>query len=288
MPRPAGVQITRDRRKDGSTTFALRVRTGGADERVPLGNTGDGWDEIRADTARKQLLAKIELGLWSSTPEPGTSNKGDEPTFRELATDWLLARKRNPAIRPRTIELNESQLKRYLAPFFGELLPSQIDASKIKEYRERIHQENAHIRAAADTGRPLQDARTGRRLRTLSNHSINTTLQTLALILDDAEDAGWIHRNAARGRRTRERRERRSDRGSLDIDEFLVLLEAARQLDEHHKPATLEKADRVRFLRDQTRLEWTTIARRVGVAPTTAIYLYDCHQDADADMCSVR
>jgi hypothetical protein len=150
MPRPTAVQITRDSRKDGSVTFGLRVRAGGRDERVPLGNSHDGWDEIRVETARKQLLAKIELGLWTpGTGDPATDTD-EEPTFRELATDWLDDRKRNPAIRPRTIELNESQLTRYLLPFFGDLLASRITSQKIKEYRRRIHEENAQIRAAAD------------------------------------------------------------------------------------------------------------------------------------------
>jgi hypothetical protein len=92
----------------------------------------------------------------------------------------LRARKRNPAIAGRTIELNESVLTRYLAPFFGELLPSEITKSKVKEYRERVHLENEQIRTAVEAGHPLRDARTGQRLRTLSNESINKTLLTLA------------------------------------------------------------------------------------------------------------
>ena len=175
-----------------------------------------------------------------------SSHGDEEPTFRELATDWLRARKRNPAIAPRTTELNESQLTRYLAPFFGELRPSEITAAKVKEYRERIHIENQQIRQAANAGQPLRDARTGQRLRTLSNESINKTLLTLAQILDEAEDAGWVQRNVARGRRTREPLERRRNRGTLDVDELLALLEAAGQLDNHHQPGTLEKAARVR------------------------------------------
>jgi integrase len=280
MPRPPGVQITRDRRKDGSITFSLRVRIAGADERVPLGNTGDGWDEIRAETARNQLLAKIELGLWA--PRKGTPSEpyGDEePTFRELATDWLANRKRNPAIRPRTIQFNETQLKRYLAPFFGELRSSQITVATIKRYREGIHLENEQIRNAAAAGKPLRNARTGQSLRTLGNASINQTLRTLALILDEAEDAGWIERNAARAKRTREPAERRRQRGVLDVDEFLDLLEAAGQIDGVHKPATLEKANSVRALRDEAGLNWKAIGARVGVAPTTAIYLYGCAAD---------
>lgn len=57
MPRRPGVQITRNRRNDGSTTYALRVRVSGSDERVSLGNTNEGWDEARAERARGQERA---------------------------------------------------------------------------------------------------------------------------------------------------------------------------------------------------------------------------------------
>jgi hypothetical protein len=277
MARPPGVSITRDRRTDGSITFGLRIRVGGADERIPLGNGNEGWDEARVETARKQLLAKIELGLWSPRTDGIADGHDEEPTFRELATDWLDARKQNPAIRPRTTELNECQLRRYLAPFFGELLPSQITSDKVKQYRRRIHAENAHIRAAAEAGTPLLDVRNGQRLRTLSNDSINKTLRTLAAILDEAEDAGWVARNVARGRRSREPLERRRGGGVLEVDEFLALLDAAGQLDrERHSPATLAKATEVRNLRDGARMEWSAIAARLGVARSTAFYLYGC------------
>lgn len=287
MPRPPGVQITRNRRQDGSITYGLRVRIQGADARVPLGNADDGWGEARAEQARRQLLAKIELGQW--TPPSGATSGGDgqEPTFRELATDWLEGRKRDPAIRPRTTELNESQLTRYLAPFFGELRPSQITVTKIKQYRDRIHRENEQIHQSKQAGSPLRDRRTGLRLRTLSNESINKTLRTLAQVLDEAEDAGWIERNLARGRRVRETPERRRNRGSLDVDEFVVLLEAASQLDDRHTPQTLERASRVRQLRGQG-LDWKAIATRIGVAPSTAIYLHDCERSTDVMPCGPR
>jgi hypothetical protein len=183
MSRPPSVQITRDPRKDGSITFGLRVRVAGTDQRVALGNTHDGWDEMRVETARKQLLAKIELGLWTAQPENTSGrNSREQPTFRELATDWLRARELNPAIRERTTELNESQLTRYLLPFFGDLLPSDITSEKLKDYRAHIHTENAQIRTATAAGQALCDARSGQRLRTLSNESINKTLRTLAMI----------------------------------------------------------------------------------------------------------
>lgn len=204
MAPPVHVSITRDQRTDGSITYGLRVRVDGSDEMVPLGNSGEGWDEARAEVARRQQIAKMELGLWS--PRGGGIGKDydEEPTFRELATDWLEARRQNPAIPPRTVVLNEWQLRRYLTPFFGQLLPSQITSEKVKQYRRQTHAENARIRAAAESGAPLKDPRTSQPLRTLSNESINKTLRTLAAILDEAEDAGWVPRNVARGRRTRE------------------------------------------------------------------------------------
>jgi integrase len=279
MPRRPSLQITRDHRTDGSTTYARRVRAAGTDQRVPLGNTSDGWDEIRAEHARKQLLAKIELGQWPPTPTAALTRSEAEPTFRELATEWLEARRINPEIRARTIQFNETQLKRYLAPFFGELRPSEIDARTIKAYRQQIHTENDQIRKAAEVGIPLRDPRTRQPKRTLSNDSINQSLRTLALILDEAEDAGWIERNPARGKRTREPATRRRHQGVLDVDEFLDLLDAAAQLDQVHRPTTLEKAESVRALRDRARMSWKAIGQRIGVAATTAIYLYGCTND---------
>lgn len=289
MPRRPSIQITRDARTDGSVTFGLRVRVGGADERVPLGNTNEGWDETRVETARRQLLAKIELGLWTPRRNAAEHDYEQEPTFRELATDWLEARKQNPAIQPRTTELNESQLRRYLTPFFGELLPSQITPEKVKQYRRRIHTENMHIRAAAEAGHPLRDPKTGQPLRTLSNESINKTLRTLASVLDDAEDVGFVTRNVARGRRAREPLERRRPRGVIEVDEFLSLLDAATQLDrERHRPATLARAAEVRMLRDGAKLEWAAIGKQLGLARSTAFYLYACREERDSPMWGAR
>jgi integrase len=111
---------------------------------------------------------------------------------------------------------------------------------------------------------------------TNTNDSINKTLRTLALILDEAEDAGWVTRNVARGRRTREPVERRK-REVLEADELVTLLDAADQLDsEQHKPETLTRGREVRRLRDEAGMTWKEIAGRIGAAASTAIYLYGC------------
>ncbi len=62
----------------------------------------------------------------------------------------------------------------------------------------------------------------------------------------------------------------------------MALLEAAGQLDgERHRPTTLARARDVRTLRDERGLEWAEIAARVGVAPSTAIYLYACSEEEE-------
>jgi integrase len=108
------------------------------------------------------------------------------------------------------------------------------------------------------------------------------------LILDEAEDAGWVERNVARGRRTREPLERRRNRGVLDVEEFATVLTAASQLDGRHSPATMEKAERARLLRDHVGLEWKAIAASLRVAPTTAIYLYGYAEPEDGPTCGPR
>ena len=198
---------------------------------MPLGNTSDGWDEARVERAREQLLAKIKLGLW--TP-PSTDRHEDaadeEPTFRELASDWYHDRERNLAIRAGTLEDDHWRLTRYLLPFFGELRPSEITPLSIKDYRRRIHEENAHIGAARQAGQPILDARNGLPLRPLGNESINKTLRTLGAVLDEAVDAGWIAHNVARGPRMREPvRQRKGE--ILTPEEFISLLDAAAELD---------------------------------------------------------
>jgi integrase len=75
----------------------------------------------------------------------------------------------------------------------------------------------------------------------------------------------------------------------LGRDEFLSLLEAADDLDrERHTPVTLERAETIRTLRDELRMPWKQIAGRVGVAPTTAMYLYRCEPASGPLACGPR
>jgi integrase len=272
LSRSPEAQIVRRERVDGSTTYALRFRVGGVDARVPLGNTNDGWDEPRVERAREQLLAKLKLGLWDPADAAANSDE-EEPTFRELASDWYYDRESNPAIRASTLKDDYWRLTRYLLPFFGELRPSQITPLAIKEYRRRIHEENTRITSAREAGNPLVDRRSKLPLRVLGNESINKTLRTLGAVLDEALDAGWIEHNVARGPRVREAVRRRKGE-ILTPEEFLSLLDAAAELDARAlKSGTLTKAREIRRLRTEVNLSWRRIGDWLGIAPATAMYL---------------
>jgi len=248
---------------------------------VPLGNTNDGWDEARVERAREQLLAKIRLGLWEPASADGSAAE-DEPTFRELASDWYYDRESNPAIRPSTLKDDHWRLTRYLLPFFGELRPSRITPLTIKDYRRRIHEENAQITAARDGGKPLIDGRSRLPLRVLGNESINKTLRTLGAVLDEAVDAGWIEHNVARGPRMREPVRRRKGE-ILTPEDFESLLDAAAELDARAlKSGTLRIAREVRRLRTEVNLSWRRIGDWLGITPSTAMYL-----DRQLDLVSV-
>ncbi len=68
--------------------------------------------------------------------------------------DWFEDRRRNPEIQEATTKNDRWALTRYLLPFFGDLFPSQIGVQTVKAYRQRIHDENATIRAAAEASSP--------------------------------------------------------------------------------------------------------------------------------------
>ena len=210
----------------------------------------------------------------------GTDASEKEPTFAELATVWLADRERNPAIRSRTTEDDRWRLTRYLIPFFGDLRPSQITPLTLKDYRRRLHKENEHIGSAEGWG-PFAGSAVGAATSHAGQRIDQQDTSNPGRNPRRAEDAGWITRNAARGRRMREPVERRVA-DVLDADELLALLEAADQLDrQKHRPNTLLRAREVRALRDEQYLAWTEIATRIAAAPSTVIYLYRCEEERE-------
>jgi hypothetical protein len=57
-------QIRTHDRKDGPTTYSLRVRAYGRREVVTLGTDAEGWTMRKAERKLEEVLAEIQVGVW--------------------------------------------------------------------------------------------------------------------------------------------------------------------------------------------------------------------------------
>ena len=217
-------QIRTHERKDGLTTYSLRVRAYGRREVVTLGTDADGWTMRKAERMLQQVLAEIQVGVWRP---PSMSAGGEDPTFHEFASRWWFARKSE--LRLTTQADYEWRLRKHLLPFFADFPVSAITIALVDEYRSEKVIERERISAAAAAGRPIRDRR-GQRRVALSNESINKTLVLLANILDTAVEHGLLPSNPARGKRRRLKADRPTRR-FLEADELAELLAVAGELD---------------------------------------------------------
>ena len=217
-------QIRTHDRKDGLTTYSLRVRAYGRREVVTLGTDADGWTMRKAERKLEEVLAEIQVGVWRP---PSMSACGEDPSFHEFASRWWFARKSE--LRPTTQADYEWRLRKHLLPFFHQFRVSAITIALVDEYRSEKVIERERIRAAAAAGQPIRDKR-GQRRVALSNESINKTLVLLANILDTAVEHGLLASNPARGKRRRLKADRPTRR-FLEADELAELLTVAGELD---------------------------------------------------------
>src|SRR3954454_15545552 len=89
-PRATG-QVLAHKRKDGLTSWYLRVRAYGGRYRLNLGTELDGWTRARAKIELQNVLARIQAGIWEPPTAPSPARL--DPTFHEFASGWLARRK---------------------------------------------------------------------------------------------------------------------------------------------------------------------------------------------------
>jgi integrase len=257
-------------RKDGLTSWYLRVRAYGSRHRVNLGTELDGWTQARARIELQNVLAKIQAGLWEPPAPQATAL--DDPTFHQFASSWLA--RRRPSYKQRTYEHYRYLLTHHLLPAFAAVRLSQLDYAAIDRYVEAKQLEGEEIREATRRGLTLTNA-SGRRKRPLANSTINATVELLIGILDEAVRRKLLVVNPARekGLRLKEQRPRGN---VLEIDELEDLLAGAAEIDQKVTPKVLERGATARALRDRG-VPWKEIGRRLGVAEATAIYYTQQH-----------
>ena len=266
--RPLTGQVRRYRRRDGTTTFSLRVRAYRERFTVALGSELDGWSEARADVELAHVCAQIRAGIWEP-PRPRKGGDQPEPTFHEYASLWLRGRVAE-GIADNTRKDLRRQRSNHLLPFFGRYLVSEITVGHVEEFKKRKLAEREQVTNAAAAATILLGA-DERPRRALSNTSITKFLVLLARILNAAMRRGWIAANPAAG--IYRRRVRRSKGAILEADELESLIVAAGHND-RRRPNSAERRRQVRMLRDERQLAWREIGARLGVASSTAVYLY--------------
>lgn len=185
--RPTTGHLRREQRRDGLTTFSIRVRAYGQRHTVRLGNELEGWNETRARMELENVTAQIRAGVWEP-PAPRDDPKAGPPTFHEHASLWL-KRRVAEGIAENTREDYLWQLSNHLLPFFGGYALNDLNERLVDEFKERKLDERAQILAAQESGFQLRDG-TGNVRRALSNTSINTRTTESLRSRHAPEDAG--------------------------------------------------------------------------------------------------
>jgi len=196
---------------------------------------GGGWDEKAARRELGNTLAKVRAGVWTSSQPvaAAVSKRTVSPTFHEYASLWL-RQKTQGVIGDHPISSSTQadyrwRLSVHLLPFFASYRLEQIDPDLCLAFKTEKLTEAAELRRALDAGADLRDRR-GRGMKPLGSASIRKLIDTLATILDEAIEDGYLIRNPARTRRMRVRVPKPS-RTFLEMDELAALLDAAAELD---------------------------------------------------------
>ncbi len=276
MTRPRHAQIRERRLSDGSIAYWARLSVAVNERRaVVLGYSREGMDREQAIEELRRQQAAVTLGKWRD-PDGGEPT-GDELTFHAYASEWLERKRRE--LRPTTIADYEWRLTSHLLPFFAKYRLAEIDRRAVDRYRDAKLAEREEIARRQEHGSPLHDRR-GQVVRTLSNRSINMTIDLLSNILTEAVEHELIASNPATGRRRR-LKAAAPRRTWLMPDEVVDLINAAERIDRAIRPATRQNAMRVRAMREQGHT-FRQIAAKLKLAVSTACRLAGLSLDAPA------
>jgi integrase len=214
MARPPTGQVLERPGKDG-ITYALRFRAYGKRRYETL----DVTSRSEAEQQLRYRLDDVERGIWKPPSPPAVVEVPPvEPTFHELASEWVASR--TYEVDARTVEHWTWALSGHLLPFFAPFKSSQITVALVEQFKTaKLREREAATKArAAD---PKARVSPG-----LSNRSINSTLRVLGQVLDHAVELGYMDTNPARGRKRR-LKAGKPRRTWLEVDELRALLDAA-------------------------------------------------------------
>lgn len=234
----------------------------------PKGNTWMGKWYVRGKPVKRSLGAVRQPGSRDGLTktqaearlreEIAATVKAPPPVAQRMSVEdaglRLIRQLRAKNRKDSTLGNYESYLRVHLVPYFGEMPIADITVDDVEDLIEEC----------------------------LENHSIKSTLNYLGLlhsIFDFAVRRRWAHENPCKLAEKPDAEDGDKDIRFLDQAELDALIDAA-GVRYRHGPKTLERAARVRTLRDAEKLPWKKIAAAIGTAESTAIYLYRCEPEA--------
>jgi integrase len=271
-PAAVGSIVKRYRKRDRQHVYGLRVRAYGERYWVPLGTEREGWNDVRAADRRDEIAALVRRGAWRPPNSFELDPREKDPGFHEFSTDWLKRYRRR--VKPRTSELAEYLLSRHVLPFLHSYRLAEIDYAVVSAFVAQRLERNEEIAAAQTAGVTLHDRR-GQPRRLLGPRTINMSLDVISRVLNDAVKLGLLQSNPASDPQLRLKVTQRKG-NFLEADELLTVIEAAAVIDDPVSRETTSRAELVRKMRAE-QCSWKEIAARLGVAPSTAIWLSSRH-----------
>jgi integrase len=212
----------------------------------------DGLTRKMAEARLRKLMAEVTV---APLYERMTIEEAGERLIQQLVTKGRKAS---------TTVGYESYLRVHVAPFFGEKSIGEITKEDIEEF----------IAACLDNDQSVKSTR--------------NYLGFLHSIFDFALRKGWVIANPCKSVEKPEVTDEDQDIRFLDQAELDALLAVTGGPRSRRKPGTAERVRRVRRLRDGDRMAWKRIGAELGIAESTAIYLYglDLDDAGPADLLS--
>ena len=236
MSRPLTGTIRRKRRKDGTTTFSLKVAYEGEDVTVPLGNERDGWTEERVERQLQYTIEQIERGEWvppNADPKPEKKGSG-RTTYAEAAAAFLNDQAvRLPEGREGKTYTNIEWLVEMTVGYIDRLAVERVNEGTLNKMVTDLLLDSERIREAIQAGTPEYRVVNGRQYKKkpISRATVNRFVATAGRVLDFAYAQQWRTTPAPDLKRIKIKVDP-PKRAYLQVREGLALTDAAQAAEE--------------------------------------------------------
>lgn len=269
MPRPASGTIDKRETAQG-TSYRAKVRYQGERYTLTFGGSWEGWTEDRAADELDYVMRQMARGEWIPPQRDAPDSVSDRQTYRYRDVAALLLKKQEIKLGGTTSRTYKDLAWRLSigCDYIGDRPVEQVDEATVDDMVVAMLKESERIRAAAEKGQPLVETvrhpRTGRKhdrkVRPLSNGSINKVLSSVERVLREAKRRKLI-RDVPDVREARVKAAAPA-RPYLQIEQGVKLIAAANALEERHRGLSDRDVKEIR----RSAAANTRLARDYGVS----------------------